>query len=287
VEVFGAAEPAIDAELIWMVSLILRDLGVSDFATEINSVGCRTCREDFRGSLVEYLDSRKGGLCEDCVNRLDRNPLRIFDCKNEGCREIIKDAPVLLSHLCGDCKAHFDSCRDQLARFGVNVVVNTHLVRGLDYYTRTVFEFTSQDLGAQKTFLAGGRYDNLVQEMGGPSVPGIGFAIGMERLSSLIPQVPARSVPLYFLATVGEQAQGFVIPMLKSFISSRLPLTYAIPARSLKSQMKYADSLGADCVLIIGEQEVSRGVVLVRDMKEGSQKELPLDAESLPGLLKA
>jgi histidyl-tRNA synthetase len=287
VEVFGIAEPDIDAELIWMISLILADLGITSYAVEINSVGCRACREDFRASLVGYLDTKKGGLCEDCIGRLDRNPLRVFDCKVEGCRTVIKDAPVLFDHLCSDCRAHFDTCRDHLSRFGVLVTLNTHLVRGLDYYTRTVFEFTSEDLGAQKAFLAGGRYDNLVKDMGGPAVPGIGFAIGMERLSLLISRLPARAVPVSFLATVGDEAAKLVIPMVRSFVAAGLPLLYAIPARSLKSQMKYADGLGVDRVLIIGEQEVSRGVVLVRDMKEGGQTEFPLDPEKLPALLGA
>jgi histidyl-tRNA synthetase len=286
VEVFGIAEASIDAELIWMISLILADVGVTSYTVEVNSVGCKTCREAFRGSLTGFLESKKDGLCPDCLNRLDRNPLRIFDCKVEMCGNTIKDAPVLFDYLCPDCLTHFELCLNQLSRFGVHYTVSKRLVRGLDYYTRTVFEFTSGDLGAQKAILAGGRYDNLVREMGGPSVPGIGFAIGMERLSSLIPQLPVKSLPQYFLATVGEEANLFVIPMLASFVKAGLPLSYAVPARSLKSQMKYADSLGTDCVLIIGDQEVSKGVVLVRDMRQGTQKELPLDADALPDLLR-
>jgi histidyl-tRNA synthetase len=283
VEVFGVAEPAVDAELIWMISLILGELGVTDYAIEINSVGCKACREGFRSALVGFLGSRKAGLCEDCVGRLDRNPLRVFDCKNDGCGELIKEAPVLFDYLCPGCREHFEACLDQLARFEVPVVLNKRLVRGLDYYTRTVFEVTSNGLGAQKAFLAGGRYDNLVQEMGGPPVAGCGFAIGMERLSLLIPELPAKSIPLYFLATVGDKAGGYLIPILRSFVSSGLPLAYAVSARSLKSQMKYAHSLGADHVLILGDDEVSKQVILVRDMKDGTQKELPLDAASLPG----
>jgi histidyl-tRNA synthetase len=201
------------------------------------------------------------------------------------CATTIKDAPVLFDYLCPDCRAHFETCLDQLSRYGVNYTINKRLVRGLDYYTRTVFEFTSGDLGAQKAILAGGRYDNLVHEMGGPSIPGIGFAIGMERLSSLILQLPAKTSPQYFLATVGEEANRFVIPLLISFVKAGLPLSYDASAKSLKSQMKYADSIGTDYVLIIGDQEVSKGVVLVRDMREGNQKELPLDANAIPGLL--
>ncbi len=287
VEVFGVAEAMVDAELIWMISLILGDLGVANHSIEINSVGCKGCREGFRRALVGYLDTRKGDLCEDCLGRLERNPLRVFDCKNEQCGSVIKEAPVLFDYLCRDCREHFDDCLGRLARFGVPLAINKRLVRGLDYYTRTVFEVTSEELGAQKAFLAGGRYDNLVEEMGGPPVPGCGFAIGMERLSLLVPDLPPRDVPHYFLATVGERAGEYVIPVLRSFVAAGLPLSYAVPARSLKSQMKYAHSLGADHVLILSDEEVSRGVVLVRDMKDGAQRELPLDAAALPAAVRS
>jgi histidyl-tRNA synthetase len=160
--------------------------------------------------------------------------------------------------------------------------VNKRLVRGLDYYTRTVFEFTSPDLGSQKAFAAGGRYDNLVEEMGGPSVPGCGLAIGMERLALLTKEPPPGNAPLHFLATVGEQAEKWLIPILEAFVSSGMRLAYAQPARSLKSQLKYANSLGADYALILAGEEVSKGVVLVRNMKDGTQKELSLDPSALP-----
>ncbi len=287
VEVFGIAEALVDAELIWMIHLILNDLGVKNYNVEINSVGCRTCRQDFRAALVAFLKDKKDRLCEDCTNRLDRNPLRIFDCKVPECGEAIREAPVLFDYLCPDCREHFERCLAALAEFGVPVTINKRLVRGLDYYTRTVFEITSGELGAQKAFVAGGRYDNLVEEMGGPSVPGIGFAIGMERLASLIPAVTEKTTPLYFLATVGEAAQAHLIPLVKAFVAAGMPLAYAVPAKSLKSQMKYANSLGADYVLILGEEEVAKGTILVRDMKDGSQQELPLDPSQLPDALKA
>jgi histidyl-tRNA synthetase len=282
VEVFGVAEAMIDAELIWMISLILKELGVANHTIEINSVGCKGCREGFRTALLRYLDTRKNDLCEDCLGRLERNPLRVFDCKNERCGAVISEAPVLFDYLCPECRAHFERCLDRLSHFGAPVSINKRLVRGLDYYSRTVFEVTSKDLGAQKAFLAGGRYDDLVEEMGGPSVPGCGFAIGMERLSLLVPDAPAKDGPRYFLATVGHKAEEYVIPVLRSFVAAGLPLSYAVPAKSLKSQMKYAHSLGVDHVLILSDQEISRGVILLRDMKDGTQRELPLEAEALP-----
>jgi histidyl-tRNA synthetase len=286
VEVFGIAEALVDAELVWMIFLILSDLGVPSYNVEINSVGCKGCRQAFRTALVGFLEGRKDRLCEDCTNRLDRNPLRIFDCKVPTCGEAIEDAPLLFDYLCDDCRAHFDRCLDGLVQFGVPFTINKRLVRGLDYYTRTVFEITSGELGAQKAFVAGGRYDNLVEEMGGPSVPGIGFAIGMERLASLIPAIPQRKTPLYFLATVGEAAQKALVPLLKAFVAADMSLGYAVPAKSLKSQMKYANSLGADYVLILGEEETAKGTILVRNMRDGSQRELPLDAARLPAALK-
>jgi histidyl-tRNA synthetase len=286
VEVFGIEEPVADEELIWMISLILDALGVKGYDIEVNSVGCRCCREEFRHALVGFLESRKERLCEDCAGRLERNPLRIFDCKNAACNEAILEAPVLFDYLCGPCRAHFDQCLEGLAGFHVPVTVNKRLVRGLDYYTRTVFEVTSADLGAQNAFAAGGRYDNLVEEMGGPSVPGCGFAIGMERLSLLLPGLPQKQAPLYFLAFLGEGPGEWLIPILRAFVASGMPLAYAAPGKSLKSQMKYANGLGADFVLILAEEELSKGVILLRNMKDGTQKELRLDADALPSLVK-
>ena len=286
VEVFGVSEPIVDAELVWMIQLILDGLKCSGYAIEINSVGCKECRDDFRQALVGFLEERKERLCEDCLGRLMRNPLRIFDCKVPQCGEVIRDAPVLFDYLCGECRDHFDQCLDLLGAFSVPVNVNKRLVRGLDYYTRTVFEVTSSELGAQKAFVAGGRYDNLVKEMGGPAIPGIGFAVGMDRLASIIPELPPRKGHLYFLAAVGERARAFLIPALKAFASAGTRIAYAPSATSLKSQMKYAASIGADFVVIVGDEEVERGKALVRDMLDGSQSEVALDPEALPDLVK-
>ncbi len=287
VEVFGIADPMADAELIWMVFLVLQRLGVKEYAVEINSVGCKDCRDVFRKALVAFLESKRESLCTDCAGRLDRNPLRIFDCKNEQCAEAIREAPVLFDYLCDACREHFDGCLSRLDRFPVPYTINKRLVRGLDYYTRTVFEFTSSALGSQKAFAAGGRYDNLVQEMGGPSIPGIGLAIGMERLAQLIPPPFAKESPRYFLATVGEKAEEWLIPLLKAFVAGGTRLAYGQAGRSLKSQLKQANSLGADYTLILAEEEVARGVILLRDMKEGVQKELPLDPAALPQLVRS
>lgn len=282
VEVFGVEEPLIDAELLWLAHQILSELGVNGFDIEVNSVGCPKCRESFREVLVRYFDTKKDVLCEDCLRRLDRNPLRIFDCKNDECIKVSQESPLLFEHLCGDCKTHFEAFLGHVGAFGFTVTVNKRLVRGLDYYTRTVFEVTSNALGAQKAFMAGGRYDNLVEEMGGPQTPGTGFAIGVERLALLAARGAEPIVPTYFFAYVGERAQRYLIPLLKAFTEAGLSLQYSYDMRSLKSQMRYADSLKAQLVFILGDDEIEKGIIVVRNMKSKDQYELLLDPATLP-----
>ncbi len=290
VEVFGIEAPIIDAELIWMISLMLRSMGMQGYTIEVNSVGCPECREGFKGLMMEYFNTRRDGLCEDCKRRLERNPLRIFDCKNPGCKEISSASPLLFDNLCDHCKTHFDEFLNYINEFGIQTNVNKRLVRGLDYYTRTVFEVVSGSLGAQNAFLAGGRYDHLVQSMGGPSVPGIGFAIGVDRLSLLLELPDSKNDTAIFLAYLGERAKRLIVPLMKLFSENHLRLSYLPEAKSLKSQMRYADSLGVDMALIIGDDEIDKGQVIVRDMVQGNQTILPLDqtslVENLKGLFK-
>lgn len=282
VEAFGVKEPLIDAELIFMLSLMLKELNVQTYCIEVNSVGCKACRETFRGILISYFKDKKESLCQDCTRRLERNPLRVFDCKNSQCIDVSGSSPFLLDYLCNGCKEHFDAFLKHVFDFGVDITVNKRLVRGLDYYTKTVFEVTSDELGAQKAFIAGGRYDNLVEEMGGPATPGIGFAIGVERLASLTKTGAFSGKPSCFFAYVGERAKGYLVPMLKSFAKAGLPLNYSYEDKSLKSQMRYADSLNADFVLILGDDEIEKGIVALRNMKDKGQRELPLDPSRLP-----
>ncbi|HUJ89272.1 MAG TPA: ATP phosphoribosyltransferase regulatory subunit, partial [Syntrophorhabdales bacterium] len=230
---------------------------------------------------------KKEVLCPDCQNRLYRNPLRIFDCKSQACIDLGKESPLLFDHLCENCRAHFETLIRYMAEFGVDPVINKRLVRGLDYYTRTVFEVTSGELGAQKAFLAGGRYDNLVEEMGGLSVPGIGFAIGMERLASLMSPSEVGKGPRYFLALIGDRAVAYRIPVIKALAEQGIPVSYSPDPKSLKSQMRHADSIGADYAMILGEGEVEKGIILVRNMRSGNQAELPLDIASLARRLQA
>ena len=281
VESFGTDDPLIDAELLWMITLILKELNIAGYTVEINSVGCKECRESFRDELVSYFETEKNHLCEDCLRRLERNPLRIFDCKNSQCIDITQNSPFLFDSLCEGCQTHFETFLKHLNDFNVAININKRLVRGLDYYSKTVFEITSGDLGAQKAFIAGGRYNNLVEEMGGPSTPAIGFAIGVERLA-LITSIDALSgKPSYFFAYVGEEAKNYLVPILRSFISEGLSFNYAYEGKSLKSQMRFADSLGADYVLILGDDEIAKGIIVMRDMRSKNQHELPLDPQGL------
>ena len=282
VEVFGVDDPLIDAELLWMIHLLLKELNVKSFEIEVNSVGCPECRETFRKVLVGYFEAKKEKLCEDCGRRLDRNPLRIFDCKNEQCIDVSQGSPFLFEYLCEGCKNHFDEFQKHIDSFGFTVKINKRLVRGLDYYTKTVFEVTSDDLGAQKAFMAGGRYDNLVEEMGGPKTPGTGFAIGVERLALITMNESAVVTPTYFFAYLGERAKKYLVPLVKSFSDAGLSLSYSYDGRSLKSQMRYADSLNADFVFILGDDEIDKGMVVLRDMKTKVQYELLLDPSILP-----
>ena len=288
VEVFGAAEPIVDAELLWIIARILGQLAIKRYAIELNSVGCKECRAPFREVLVSYFSEKKESLCPDCQNRLIRNPLRIFDCKSQACMDLTKESPLLFDHLCENCRVHFETLIGYLAGFGIDPVVNKRLVRGLDYYTRTVFEVTSEELGAQKAFLAGGRYDNLVEDMGGASAPGIGFAIGMERLALLMDSSQVVKKPRYFLALIGDKTVACRIPIIKVLAEKDIPVSYSPDPKSLKSQMRHADSIGADYAMILGEGELEKGVILVRNMRSGKQVELPLDianlAERLHGL---
>jgi histidyl-tRNA synthetase len=282
VEVFGDGDSLIDAELLWMISVILNELHLKNYTIEVNSVGCPACREEFRSKVVAYFEGKKDQLCEDCVRRLYRNPLRIFDCKQPHCIEVSKESPFLFDCLCAECGDHFTALLAHLSDFRVNVSVNKRLVRGLDYYTRTVFEVTSGALGAQQAFIAGGRYDNLVEEMGGPKIPGTGFAIGVERLAMLTEIEEAPGKPLYFFAYLGERARRYIVPMLESFAGNGLSMRYDYQGKSLKSQMRYADSLKADFVLILGDDEIDKGIITLRNMRTKNQWELPLEPSKLP-----
>ncbi len=279
-EIIGTAEPAADAELMAMAQLLLDELGLK-VSLEINSIGCPQCRPGFRTQLVQYLQERSGSLCEDCQRRSGSNPLRVLDCKNRGCKETVQNAPSILDSLCGDCAAHFAAVRRGLDDLGVRYSLNRFMVRGLDYYVRTTFEFTTTELGAQSAVGGGGRYDFLIEELGGPkNTPGLGFGLGMERLVLLLEQrgedktaVPRADI---FVAPLGGQAAEFVLPLVHAVRRLGCAVAMEHGSRSLKAQMKQADRVKARFTLIIGEQELERREAVLRNMDSQEQSTFSL-----------
>jgi histidyl-tRNA synthetase len=265
-----------------MGAMLLSELGLS-VSLEMNSLGCPVCRPGFRASLLAFLDDRQQALCDDCKRRSATNPLRVLDCKNPRCREQVLEAPSLLDHLCADCADHFSGVQEGLEQLGVHYSLNKFMVRGLDYYTRTTFEFITGDLGAQAAVGAGGRYDGLIEQLGGPQIPGIGFALGMERLVLLLQQkeaeVTASGVDL-LVAGLGEQSIHYGFGLAHVLRTGGMRVAMDLEGRSLKSQMKLAGKLGASHVLILGEKELAEGKAVLRNMATQQQQEIVLQDEA-------
>ena len=276
VEVLGSISPRVDAEMMAMGAMLLGELGLS-VSLELNSLGCPVCRPGFRASLLAFLYDRHQALCDDCKRRSATNPLRVLDCKNSKCREQVLEAPSLQDYLCADCGDHFRGVQAGLGQLGVKYTLNKFMVRGLDYYTRTTFEFITDDLGAQGAVGAGGRYDGLVEQLGGPSVPGIGFALGMERLVLLLQQKEDKT-PVsgtdFFVAGIGEQPSRHAFGLTHALRASGMRVAMDLEGRSLKSQMKQAGKLGAAHVLILGENELAAGKAIIRNMTSQQQQEI-------------
>ena len=289
-EALGPSGPLQDVEMISFLSLFFDRIALftearRQVSLEINSVGCPNCRPAYKSLLQTFLRKISGNLCDNCKRRTDTNPMRVLDCKNEDCQKALTGAPEILKHLCGECGSHFEEVQKGLSLLKIGFKVNARLVRGLDYYTKTAFEWNLEGLGAQNTLAAGGRYDGLVGELEGPQVPGIGFALGMERVISLIDpsKVPLSEVAL-FVAALGEKAREYALPLLSLLREKGLSAEMDVNGASLKSQMKKADRVNARHVLIIGDEEIAKGVALLRDMKSKSQEDLPLE-EAGPKLL--
>lgn len=277
-EVFGVENPMVDAEVILMLIHFLRRVGLEKLELQINSLGCRDCRPQYREELKKFLMEKSFQLCEDCQRRLHTNPLRIFDCKVETCQEAIADAPQVIHFICDECRKHFDKVKEYLGMAGLAFILNPRMVRGLDYYTRTAFEVVSYQLGSQNAVTGGGRYDNLFQEIGGLDVPGIGFAIGMERLVSLLSKEKEFiQYPSFFIAALGEETYREAYRLVNQFHLEGIRAELDYEGKSLKSQMRRADKLKARYVLILGEEERRRGMATLRDMETKSQEEIPID----------
>ena len=278
-EAFGVDDPMLDAEVMYMLRLFLEKLGLTGVVLHINSLGCPECRQTYRQVLQTFLAERAEGLCPDCQRRRLTNPLRVFDCKVERCQALLTDAPVLLDSICSECALHFEQVKTYLEQLQTAYVINPRMVRGLDYYMRTTFEIITDRLGSQNAVGGGGRYNGLVSELGGPDVPGIGFAIGMERLILLLQQEHEEKLrrPKVFVATLGEAARQKGFLLTQKLRDSGLETDMDYEGRSLKSQMRRADKLGVKHVLILGEEEVEKGEVQLRNMEDKSQANLPLD----------
>ncbi len=280
VEMFGADSPCADAEVIMLASDIFKELGLN-IRLEINSIGCPECRPKYHAALKEYFASHIDDLCDTCKSRLEKNPLRILDCKSPVCSAIAKDAPHTIDYLCDDCKTHFEGLKTLLTKAGRDFTVNSRIVRGLDYYRKTVFEFISDDIGSQSTVCGGGRYDGLVQSLGGPALSGIGFAMGLTRLIMVLEAQgkikPADTAMDIYIASLGEAAVGEAFRLCSLLRDAGLRAQCDLVGRSLKAQMKYADKKSARFVLILGESEIESRKCVLKDMQNSAQNEVSLD----------
>ena len=283
VEMFGSNSPSTDAQVIDLAKSVFDRLGVKNLRLEINSIGCPKCRAEFHKALKAYFEQYREQLCETCRGRLERNPMRILDCKSPVCSKIAAGAPKILDYLCGDCKAHFEAVQKYLTAVGTEFTVNPAIVRGLDYYTNTVFEFVSNDLGAQSTLCGGGRYNGLVEEMGGQNMPALGFAMGIERLLMVMEkqgvEMPAPEPCEVFIASLGDAAH------LEAFkLADRLRKCSIVAAcdecgRGLKAQMKYADKIGAQYSMVLGDDELASQKAVLKNMKTGEKKTVDLSQD--------
>ncbi len=278
-EAFGIGEPKLDAEILSMLRLFFERLGLKGLNFEVNSIGCEKCRPDYRKALLNFFSVRIEGLCPDCKRRFDYNPLRILDCKVDVCIKLREGAPSVTDFLCSECREHFNTFLALLNLLEVPYIINTDMVRGLDYYTRTTFEITCMDLGAQNAVAAGGRYDRLVEDFGGPPTPAIGFAIGMERLTTLLKLTNKQKIPVpkVFIATIGLSADKEGLVIAEGLRQKGIWVEVGYAGSSLKSQLRKADRLSAGYVLIIGDNEISSGKLKWKNLSDGTQGEITFE----------
>lgn len=280
-ECYGTQSPAADAELICAAQSIFDRLGIKQLRLEINSIGCPTCRAEYHKALKEYFYGYKDELCDTCNSRLEKNPMRILDCKSPVCSKIAQGAPKITDYLCDECKEHFASVQKYLDAAGVEYTVNPTIVRGLDYYTKTVFEFVTDLIGAQGTVCGGGRYDGLIEELGGKHLPSLGFAMGIERLLMLMDkqgiEIPKPSTCDLYVAVMGESASLKSFEIIKAVRSCGLIAETDVVGRGLRAQMKYADKIGAKFSMVLGDNEIEQGKAVIKNMSSGEQTEIVLD----------
>lgn len=280
VELFGATSAAADAQIIALGAAFLRRLGLP-FILRLNSIGCKKCRADYQRALVEYFSAHRDKLCDSCKTRLERNPLRLLDCKSEICSEIAKDAPKTTDYLCDDCAQHYNELLATLDGMGIEYVSDPKIVRGLDYYSRTVFEYQFTGIGAQNALGGGGRYDGLIESVGGPSLSGIGFAMGINRLILAMEQTgasyPEQPKPTLYIAALGAPAMRRAAVLAQQLREQGVRAESDIVGRSLKAQMKYAGKSGFRYTLMIGDSELETGRAFLRNMEQSEQTEIEID----------
>ncbi len=279
-EMVGSESPRADAEIIALAKDVLDTCGLSNIKLNLNSIGCPECRPRYHQALKEYFLARKDELCPTCQERLEKNPMRILDCKSPICQEIGKDAPVVTDFLCEDCSGHFEKLREYLSVMGIEYEINPKIVRGLDYYTRTVFEFICSDLGAQATVCGGGRYDGLIEQLGGKPTPALGFGMGLERLILTMEKqgcdfMEAKKCDLY-VAPMSEDAASKAMAIASALRNEGFFVEYDLIGRGLKAQMKYADKIGARFVIVLGSDELDSGRARLKNMRSGEQTDIDL-----------
>ncbi len=281
VEVFGAEDAALDAEVISLALELFRRLGVTGVELEINSIGCPTCRKAYNEKLKEFFKPHLGKLCETCRQRYEKNPLRILDCKQQNCKDIYNSAPILLDNICSDCEAHFNRLRACLDAMGIAYTIDGTIVRGLDYYTKTVFEIVSKNIGAQGTVCGGGRYNGLVAELSGPDMPAVGFGLGIERLLLLLDNLNidlgGQQVPEVYIGHIGEKADMFVQSLVLKLRREGVAAERDYMNRSVKAQMKYANKIGARYTVVLGDNEIETGITGLKNMETGEITDVSLD----------
>lgn len=279
VELFGEDKPQADAETIFMLMHFLTRVGLKDLTLEINSLGCPSCRPLFSKAVIEFLKGRETNLCPDCQRRINTNPLRVFDCKVESCASMIVQAPIILDFLCSDCESHFSQVKSLLQDLNISFSVHPQMVRGLDYYTKTAFEVKTNALGAQNAVAGGGRYNGLVNYLGGPEIPGIGFAVGFERLISCLPPKEENIFKTdIFIAALGTQAQKSAFTLTNELRRAGVSAEMDYSDKSLKAQLKRANKLNSSYTLIFGEKELQDKKALIRNMQTKEQRDIPFDA---------
>ena len=288
IEFLGSREPNIDAEAIILAKTFFDKLSVSGLTLYLNNIGCKECRPKYENALKEFLKKNLDDLCPLCKERFEKNPLRVLDCKNDDCKKITKDAPEILDYICDDCSNHFEQVKKLLDLSGVEYKINPRIVRGLDYYTKTVFEFVSENIGAQGTVCGGGRYDGLIEQLGGNNAPGIGFAMGVERLLLLMEnigvEIPNNSKVKLYIAPMGELESQKAFTLAMDLRRNGVVTEFDHMNRGIKAQFKYADKIGAEYVAVIGSNELTQGEVKVKQMATGV--ETLVKFESLSDFLK-